>query len=144
MRRLLSLLIALPLCLILAAPASALTPNNGTYKGSGKSTCVTDPVKRKKASCSAKVTVTVKSGKVTRLKIKLANGLPFDLTLTKPAKISSKGGFSYKLKLTSGPVYRLSGRFTSSTKVSGVFKTTGFDPGGTDSFPRTTFKAKRK
>ena len=65
MRRLLSLVIALPLCLILAAPASALTPENGTYKGSGKSTCVTDPVKRKKAPCGAKVTVTVKRGKVT-------------------------------------------------------------------------------
>ena len=143
MRRLPLVLIALPLCLVLAAPASALTPKDGTYKGSGDSTC-TNVKTRKKEKCEATVTVVVaerqgqEGGHQARERV-------LDVRRPRRGRSRCRPRASSSLSTRPSPrTYALKGKFSSSTKLSGSYQAKTRIGDETTNFPKTTFTAKRK
>lgn len=141
MRRLLFLLAALSLSLAVAAPASALTPKNGTYKGKGNMSCPVTPGKPEKKTCTIAVTLKVAKGKISKVDFKRSDGFKFGAGIEGPVKVSSKGKFSSNYKTVSTQ-YILKGKFSSATKLSASYQAIGAL--STEDISKVTFTAKRK
>jgi hypothetical protein len=134
MRRLLPVSIVLA-SLALAAPASALTPKDGTYKGTAKVKCPS-------GTCTMTATVKVKKAKITKASFKRSDGYSFAMPFDgKPGKVSSKGEFSAFTKTVSTR-YRLKGTFSSATKLKASYSADSFD--STLQVPKFSFSAKKK
>ena len=135
MRNLRLIALAVLTTLLLAGLAVAAQPKDGTFKGSVDKTCGGNP-------CTAKLSLKVKNGKVTKLTYKV--GLfKTGLTPKKPIKVSKKGKFSYYSKVGPAEITtRLSGKFTTKSKVKGTYEVTSAD--GSSSVSKTKFTLKCK
>ena len=135
MRNLRTIALAVLTTLLLAGLAVAAQPKDGTFKGSVDKTCGGNP-------CTAKLSLKVKNGKVTKLTYKV--GLfKSGVTPDKPIKVSKKGKFSYRSKVGPAEITTtLSGKFTTKSKVKGTFQITSAD--GSSAVSKTKFTLKRK
>lgn len=145
--------LALVVLLSLAFPAVAAQPGDGTYKGTGKykGSEVVDG-KSVPSKESAKVTIKVSGGKVTKFSVIDPDeigigGTPRQGSLTfSPALNIRKGGkFSRTVRfpavLGGKPcVSKLKGRFRTKRKATGTFRRSC----DLDSFPKTKFTVRRK
>ena len=139
MRRL-TLLLPLVCVLVLALPALAATPKNGTFKGTGTHKA------NDGSTATYKATLKVKKGRVTYVEIAATNGSVFiqSQTFSPGLKVRSGGKFSGKKKRRSATA-TLRGRFTKPGRAVGTFKVV--DPKDTTGYgqlPKTKFTVKHK